>query len=126
MGDMLATGAAWLAGQLKASAARDVTYLRGTQRLPLSATIGSTEFQIEELGGVRVEYSDRDFIVPADDLIFDGKVTTPERGDTIEDRVAATGETETFEVMAPGTEQPFRYDPTRAMLRIHTKRIKVQ
>jgi len=125
MSNMLADGVAWLAGQLADNAARSVVYVRGNQRLELSATIGRTEFQIEDMGGVRVEYSDRDFIVPASAFTLDGEVTEPARGDKIEDPSGPNGTLETFEVMGPGNERPFRYDSTGQLLRIHTKKVKI-
>jgi hypothetical protein len=126
MTDMLADGAAWLAGQLKAHASRKVTYVRGAQRLGLSPTIGQTEFQIEDGYGLRVETSDRDFLIPAVDLVFDGQITEPKRGDKIEQTGGPNNATETFEVMAPDNQRPFRYDATRTLLRVHTKLVKVQ
>jgi hypothetical protein len=126
MGDLLTIGAQWLGAQLKAHAAHEITYVRGVQRLgPLSATIGSTEFEIQDFGGVRVEHSDRDFIVTASDLVFDGQVTAPVRSDQILDPDGPNGEVSTYEVMAPGDAQPYRLDSTGTMLRIHAKKVAV-
>ena len=123
MGNMLTIGVQWLSEQLKAHASHEVTYVRGVQRLPLSATIGQTAFEIDELGGIRVEHSDRDYIVTAADLVIDGRVVEPDRGDTIEESVGS--ETHVYEVMAPGSIQPYKLDATGTLLRIHAKKVKV-
>lgn len=92
---------------------------RGNASVSLAATFGRTEFVVEENGGQRIEWSDRDFIVASADLILVGTRATPMRGDRV--KVVATGEV--FEILAPGNEQPFRMaDPEGTLLRIHTKR----
>jgi len=126
MGNVLADAAEWLAGQLQAHVAQEVTYIRGDDQLILQATIGTTEFQIEDVGGIRIEYSDRDFIIPAASLVFADQVVEPRRGDQIQESGGADGATLTYEVMAPGDAQPFRYDAFRKMLRIHAKRVSVE
>jgi len=125
MADMIADGAAWLAGQLQAHAAREILYVRGDAELTLDATIGQTTFSIEDLAGgqIMVEQSDRDFIVPAADLTFADEVVEPMRGDLVREVSPITGDTIEYEVLAPGGEKPFRYDSTGSLLRIHTKRV---
>jgi hypothetical protein len=125
MTDMLADGVAWLNEQLKAHASHLITVVRGTERLELSATVGQTEFEVDDAMGVRLEVSDRDFVVDAAEYVFGGVVTEPARGDCIEDLSGPNGEMETYEVMGPGNERPFRYDASQQRLRIHTKKVKI-
>ncbi len=117
MSNLLVSGAAWLAGQLRSHASLGIVYVRGTQQVSLGATAGTTEFQIEDMGGLRIEHSDRDFILPVGSLVLGNVITEPRRGD----RVLEGGLT--YEVMAPGNVQPYRFDAHRQLLRVHTKRV---
>jgi hypothetical protein len=127
MTDLLRTGAAWLAAQMKANAGRVVTYCRGYATVALTATVGRTLMRVQDgRGGGYVEWTDRDYLVTAADLVMDGARTEPQRGDLIRDANDAGG-TDVFEVLAPGGEPPWRYaDPHGLMLRIHTKRVAVE
>ncbi|MGL6097127.1 MAG: hypothetical protein ACRC7O_15185 [Fimbriiglobus sp.] len=121
MPDLIAFGMDWLADRLKAFAARTVVYRRGTEDVTVAAVIGRTLLKLDDgYGGVRMEWTDRDFLIRPEDLVLGGNAVLPERGDTIRETV----ETATFvyEVMAPGKEPAWRWsDPHRRMLRIHTK-----
>ena len=113
--DMLATGAASLAADLAEHAGADIAYIRGALRVEaIRATIGHTLMKTSDsFGGVRVERTDRDFIIAAYALTDFGE---PKRGDMIEhaDKL--------YEVAAPGMEPPWRNADARGvMLRIHTK-----
>lgn len=127
MTDLLRTGAAWLAGQLKASAGRTVTYCRGAGTVSLTATVGRTLMRLADgQGGTFVEWTDRDYLFPAADLILSGSLTEPARGDQIRDTDEA-GNVVVYEVLAPGGEPPWRYsDPQGVMLRVHTKLVGVE
>ena len=48
MPNLLQTGAAWLADQLKTHASTEVIYQRGADQVAVSATIGKTEFEIDD------------------------------------------------------------------------------
>ncbi|MCR4411347.1 MAG: hypothetical protein NUV77_02850 [Thermoguttaceae bacterium] len=121
MPDLLETGQQWLADQLKTHASRSVIYVRGGEQVAVRATIGRTLLKLDDgYGGVRMEWTDRDFLIPAADLMLAGSPATPQRGDRI--RETSGSQTFVFEVMAPGKEPPWRWsDPFRKMLRIHTK-----
>lgn len=110
MGDLLAQGAAWLEQQRTKHLATTVTYVRGAQSAAVLATLGRTKYQTDDGTAVRVEFTDRDFLILAADLVLDGQPTEPERGDLIRE-----GSRE-FEVL------DWRYsDPYRQTLRITTK-----
>jgi len=122
--NLMQRGMNMLASQLPDAAGGTIHYCRNTDSVSLSATFGRTEFSVEDTNGVRVEYSDRDFIVSAASLILSDAVITPQRGDVIDVRSAAGEVLHVYEVLAPGGMQPYRYcDPERTMLRIHTKRV---
>ncbi|RLS59552.1 MAG: hypothetical protein DWH91_00085 [Planctomycetota bacterium] len=110
MGDLLATGAAWLEQQRTKHLTTTVTYVRGEIELAVPATIGRTKYEADDGHVVRVEFTDRDFLILASDLVLAGQQTEPRRGDLIRE-----GNRE-FEVL------DWRYsDPYRQTLRITTK-----
>ena len=125
MSDLLEQGTAWLDDQRHKHMTRTVVYERGSDSVELSATIGRTEFeQADEYGTVhRIEA--RDYLVRAEDLVLAGQQTLPQAGDRIREIDGA--QTFIYEVMAPGTEPPWRYsDANRRTLRIHTKHVATE
>ena len=124
MGDIMASGAAWLTDQLQANVAQPVSYLRDGAILAILATFGRKLLAIDDgIGSLRLEMTDCDFIVPAAALQIDGIRFEPERGDTV--TLNRNGVTEVYEVLPFGSEQPWGWcDPFGEMMRIHTKRIQ--
>ncbi len=123
MGDLLDDGLAWLAEKLQAHASRPVVYRRGADEVTVQAIVGRTLLKLSDgYGGVRMEWTDRDFLIAAEDLILAGQKTLPQRGDQI--RETTGGKTLVYEVLAPAGEPEWRWsDPHRRLLRIHTKQI---
>ena len=125
MANLFETGATWLANQLKTHASADVVYVRGVDQVPIKATIGKTEFEIDDGSGVVQRIQSRDFLVHAADLQISGSETLPQAGDQIRETQATS--TFVYEVMAPGDEPHYRYsDPFRKLLRIHTKHVATE
>ena len=88
MPDLLQTGSDWLADQLKTHASRQVVYRRGAQQVAVQATVGRTLLKLDDgFGGVRVEWTDRDFLIHAADLVLGASVVLPERGDKVRETV---------------------------------------
>ncbi|MEX0702020.1 MAG: hypothetical protein WD069_07985 [Planctomycetales bacterium] len=85
MAELLADGAAWLAGTMKEHNARAVTYRRGASEVVLSATVGRTEFDQATEEGFETTYRVRDYLIPAADLVLDGAPVLPQAGDVIEE-----------------------------------------
>jgi hypothetical protein len=72
-----------------------------------------------------MEWTDRDFLIHAADLVLAGNAVLPERGDVI--RETQGGQTFVFAVMAPGKEPAWRWsDVFRKVLRIHAKQVGVE
>jgi len=115
---MLQAGVQWLAAQLTANAASNVTYSRvGTGTLTVLATRGQTPFRIEDNNHSRIEWSDRDFLIDA--ALLAAKFGLPLKGDQVVDGA------ETYEVTPYNGEPHFRNsDPFGVKLRIHAKRVK--
>jgi hypothetical protein len=126
MPDLLREGQAWLADQLHEHAASEVVYHRGTDEVTVRATIGRTLLKLDDgLGGVRMEWTDRDYLIRAADLALGGNPAQPQRGDQI--REVAGAQTLVYEVLAPGNEPPWRWaDPHRQMYRIHAKHVATE
>jgi hypothetical protein len=118
--DLLSQSAAWLARQFIKHAGREVRYCRGSSVLQLQATVGRTEFQVDDGYGLLVRHESRDFLIPASDLVLSGVATLPKPGDQIQEE--QDNIVYIYEVMAPGKEPCWRFsDLYRNTLRIHTK-----
>ncbi len=122
MADLLQDASAWLEQQRTRHAAHVVIYVRGSRSLEILATVGKTVFEAEDGYGVLIRHESRDFLILADNLILDGQMFVPQRGDQIQEIHGST--TFTYEVTAPGKEPAWRYsDPYRKTVRIHTQQI---
>ena len=122
MADVIATGAAWLAGQLQSHAGQTVTYSRSGDSVEITATIGNTDFQTTDADGFFSQVQSRDFIFPAADLVLNAETVLPERGDTI--TVVVGDKTYTYAVLPFGEDgELYKFsDPHRTILRVHTKK----
>lgn len=115
MPDMLASGSAWLADQLAASASRSVRYYRSNNYGAISACVGASRFEAQGTSGVLETWESRDFIVKSSVLPFG----EPQRHDKIIDTVG--GVDVTYEVTSPRGVAVWHYgDPFRQTVRIHT------
>lgn len=122
MTDVLEQGAAWLDDQRHKHMTRKIAYQRGTDAVSIQATVGRSEFEQVDEHGVVHKIQSRDFLVRTEDLVLAGTPTLPMAGDRIHEPEGVR--TYVYEVMAPGTEPPYRYsDPYRRALRIHTKHV---
>ena len=127
MSDLLEQGAAWLTEQRHKHLTRTVSYARDDTVIiaPLAATIGRTLFEQADDYGVVHKIESRDYLIRVVDLAPGGQQTLPQAGDRIKETVGA--QVFIYEVMAPGSEPPFRYsDPYRLTLRIHTKHVATE
>jgi hypothetical protein len=124
MSNLMQTGQAWLAGQLKAHVSTPVVYDRGGQTVTLDATFGRTDAERVDENGVGIREEIVDFLVTAADLVIDGAAVLPKRGDAI--RYTDGAVEKTYEVMTVGEGHYRPADPFGTMLRIHTKLILTQ
>lgn len=125
MADLLESASNWLENQRTTHRTVTVTYVRGDDTVDVSATIGRTQFEIDNGFGVIERTESRDFLVLTDDLVLASNPTLPMRGDRIRETRGTT--TYVYEVMAPGKEPHWQYsDPFRKTLRIHSKQITTE
>lgn len=85
---------------------------------------GMQAFRISDEGRSRVEWSDKDFLIPVNVCIIGGNLVKPERGYRITQTFDNPVGTRIYEIMAPEGEQAVRYsDPQNTIYRCHTKLI---
>lgn len=112
---MLASGASWLAGQLKTAAGSTVVYVRGNHAVEVTATIGSSAFEAANQSGVVERWESRDFLIATSDLPFGD----PVQGDKIVEEI--NGVSVTYAVSTPRGVPPWHYaDGFRLIVRVHT------
>lgn len=120
--DILERGAHWLGGMRAEHLSRTVKYVRGAESVELSATLGSTRYELTDDAGATVQAKATDFIVAADELVLGGAVVKPQIGDRI--RLPAGASVLVFEVLDLAGSGHWRpADPFGKALRIHAKQI---
>jgi len=119
MPDLLDSSANWLADRMKGWAAHEVLVQppQGAA-VTLPATIGRTEFAVDDDQGSAVQIETRDFIFRYADWRAAFADQKPDRGWRIVE--AHDGASLGFDVVAPGSEPPWRLDPYAKTLRVHT------
>ena len=120
MANLLKQGAAWLARTQARHAAEVVTYLRGEASVRVRATVGRSEFEVDDGAGTLTRSQTRDYLVPAGELVLDGAATEPQPGDRIVEGPLDAGQA--YEVRPPPGVPAWRWsDDFRTTLRIHTR-----
>jgi hypothetical protein len=120
--DLLQRAMTWLDGRRRQYLGREVLYQRGQETLTVPATVGRTVFETQSEYGVVQRTESRDFLISASDLVWDGVMLLPQRGDRI--RESQGERMYVYEVLAPGQEPCWRFsDPYRQTLRIHTAQV---
>lgn len=124
--DLLARGMAWLTDQLQAHASQPVIYQRGSTRIAVCASLGESMLKLsDEMGAVRIEWTDQDFMIPKASLVLSGAGALPRRGDKISINDGTS--VRTYEVAPYGKEPAWKWcDPFHKMIRIHTKLITTE
>ena len=118
MANMLADGAAWLAGELASAAGSSVVYQRGASSATVTATVGRSQFEAANQSGVIETWESRDFLIRTSVFPYG----LPQRHDRVVETVG--GAAVTYEVAAPRGVPVYHYgDAFRTMLRVHTKAI---
>lgn len=128
MANVLKDGLTFLTAAKKEWASEPITYARGYDSCQTVAEYGMKLLKLDDgMGGLRVEWTDMDFGIPADEnFTFGDGLITPERGDII--WIAFGGSFEAFEVMPFGHNEPaYRWsDPWGSRYRVHTKHIDTE
>jgi hypothetical protein len=113
MTDVLRDGITWLEQQRTAHLAGEVEYRRDPDAYTVPATLGRTQYEVDDGYGLRVGATVVDFLIRAADLPIQ-----PKPGD----QIVADGVL--YEVLSLGAEGAWRWsDPYRITRRIHTKEL---
>lgn len=119
--NILAKGTAWLAGKLEEHAGTSVAYVRGPLQVTLSATLGDSVFEEDDLEGATGVLEFKEFILNHASLILGGVKTLPARGDIIQ--ISENGVLIDYEVNAPAGGQPYQFeDGHRNIIVVQTMR----
>src|SRR4051812_40585445 len=117
---MLQAGLAVL--QETAPSSRKVTYRRGSSQSTPNVTVtiatNAKLFKYSDAGGmVRIERSERDYVIQGTELPYG----EPKRGDELIDTGDPDGLSRIYRILVPNGEQPWRWDPERTQVTVHTK-----
>lgn len=116
------TAMARLASRLVSRTSRTVTYSTPDGSVTLSAVLGDKLLSLtDEYGAVRLERTDKDFLIRPDDLVVNGARVTPARGHTVSYDDEDSGSTLTYAVLPYAGEPTYRDRMLGEMLRVHTK-----
>lgn len=117
--DMLAEGEALIDEQTKANISRTVRMGLSSDWVEVQATVGATNFRLQNQNGVQIRVDTRDYLADPADLMLYGERFEPE---WVEEDDAAAGLTRRFEVVSIETEPAVRdIGPSFTQLRIHTQ-----
>jgi hypothetical protein len=93
---------------------------------PITAGYGRSQYLALDPAGVapRLEYTDRDFLIVAAELLLGGGVIQPQDGDRITVIDGGPDDGCVFEVMPlPGLQSVVPCDPEGILIRVRTKRV---
>ena len=129
MANMIEAGVSYLVGAMAAAAASIVSLTRdygpySSTTSDVTATIGSSEFDAIDLGGVLIDETRTvDFMIQVSDYIIAGEIAEPARGDVVTTTYGTTDVS--YVVSSPGGGRPaWQYsDRGRSLYRIHTTEI---
>lgn len=99
------------------------TFSHGGHSVTAAATLARTRLDLETAADVSIQHEMKDFILPAADLVLNGRVTRPQPGM----RIACTlaGVAAVFEVAnIPGGQCFSWMDHGETMMRIHTVKVR--
>jgi len=102
-----------------------IVYHRLDFFLPIDVWVGNTLFRSTDQGATRLEWGDRDYLIPVVNLKIDGLLVEPQKDDWIEEEFPEPHGVQSFMIVAPDNEPVWRFsDNQRTLYRVHTKRIK--
>lgn len=100
-----------------------VLYCRGGESCSVTALVGRTIAEIDDVSGLVLErIESRDYMIAAVDLVIGSQRVTPQSGDQVKEVIG--GVPTTWELTQVGIEPCFRFsDPDCTVVRVHTKRV---
>ena len=128
MANILKQGAKFLNDQMHAHASLEVSYLRdGLPAEDIQARIGRTESDSIDNDGLVIQHKSRDFIIQVSDLVLDGSLATPQKGDRITEPDDDASLNHIYEVASENGGAVYTQgDAFRNSFRIHTKLLRTE
>ena len=117
MPNMLDTAMGWLDTTLKTSSGDTIVYQRGSSTVSITAVVGKTDGERMDSGGSAYSFTSTDFIIEAEDLVLDGEIILPQRGD----RIVYGGGVYTVLANSSGEKPYANSTPDGSTLRIYAK-----
>ena len=77
MGDLLERTSCWLGRMRSRHLSHPIVYIRDSDSVQVAATVGKTEFEVQDAYGAMEQWESRDFLVTAADLVLAGVTVTP-------------------------------------------------
>jgi len=108
----------WLDSKQKQAWPEEITYQRASASVSITAVVGASDGERMDSGGTLYSFTSTDFLVTASQLILNGEIVLPQRGDVI------IWDSRRYAVLAQNSgEKPYRESgPGGAVLRVHTKK----
>ena len=108
-------------GSVRDVAGVSIIYARGSNQISLTAVPARSLLQSTDVESlVQVQFTTRDYVIVAAELVIDSELTLPRKGDRITETIG--GQNKTFEVLKTDGDRFFSYcDDARSRIRVHTK-----
>ena len=124
MVDVMQKALSWLEAQRVAYRSVPVVYTRGLKKGTLNATIGQSQFDLDDGGGTggMIRFESRDYLFAATELWAAGIAFPPRPGDRVTDSTMGNGTPLVYELVNPSPTIPaWRWsDRFHTRLRVHT------
>ncbi|MEI8196286.1 MAG: hypothetical protein WCI73_10285 [Phycisphaerae bacterium] len=122
MVDVMQKASSWLEAQRRAFRSVTVLYRRGAMQKDVCATIGSSQFDLDNGAGGVLRLQTRDYLIAVADLAAAGFAHPPRAGDQIVDACGGAGGAVTYEVVSPTNALPVWVwsDRYHIRIRLHT------
>lgn len=100
-----------------------ILYHRGMLFVPIRCWVGRTAFKIQDEKGLRIEWSERDYLIPVELLVLNGVKSVPLEADWIEEVFPEPQGANQYILTAPNDEPIWRFsDVQHTLYRVHCKR----
>ena len=100
----------------------NIVYHRGDTGSTIRCWAGRTVFPVTQEKNERLEFGDRDYLIPISEFKINGVLSEPQENDWIEETFTNPTRVKQFRLAAPDNEPVWRYsDIQKTCYRIHTK-----
>lgn len=120
---LLSRGVSWFGTNIKSAAGRSIVYRRGSGSGGLTAAGAMHMYEVQGSDGISTEVHVFDWTIVAADLIVNGEMITPRRGDQIHETLGT--KTVIWEVLDISDTRPAVewLDSAGSLFLVHTKQV---